>query len=229
MKRELREAYRLMRKQFGHRKWWPGDTPFEICVGAILTQNTSWKNVEHAITNLKAAKVLEPRKIHALPHKELAQLIRSAGYFNIKAKRLQNFVNVLVDQHAASLKRLMQGDTNAVRARLLDINGIGPETADSMLLYAGNHHSFVIDAYTKRIFSRHAWCNQKSDYHELQTLCKSSLNQKSRARQLDYWQDYHAQLVGVGNRYCKARTPLCSECPLESLLPNQTCTSGKQS
>ena len=229
MKRELRQAYRLMRKQFGHRNWWPGDTTFEICVGAILTQNTSWKNVEHAITNLKAAKVLSTRKIYALSHKKLAQLIRPAGYFNIKAKRLGNFVDVLVEEHGASLKRMFKGKTDNVRSHLLTINGIGPETADSMLLYAGNHHSFVIDAYTKRIFSRHGWCNEKSDYDKLQTLCKSSLNQKSRARQLDYWQDYHAQLVGVGNRYCKARTPLCSECPLEPLLPNQTCTSGKQS
>ncbi len=229
MKRELRQAYHQMHKHFGHRNWWPGDTAFEICVGAILTQNTSWKNVEHAITNLKAAKVLSARKIYALSHKKLAQLIRPAGYFNIKAKRLRNFVDVLVEKYGASIKRLMGGDTNTVRERLLLINGIGPETADSMLLYAGNHHSFVIDAYTKRIFSRHGWCNEKSDYDDLQTLCKSSLNQKSRARQLDYWQDYHAQLVGVGNRYCKARTPLCSECPLEPLLPNQTCTNGKQS
>jgi len=229
VKRELRQAYRLMHKHFGHRNWWPGDTAFEICVGAILTQNTSWKNVEHAITNLKAAKVLSARKIYALSHKKLAQLIRPAGYFNIKAKRLGNFVNVLVEEHGASLKRMFKGKTDNVRSHLLTINGIGPETADSMLLYAGNHHSFVIDAYTKRIFSRHGWCNEKSDYDELQTLCKSSLNQKSRARQLDYWQDYHAQLVGVGNRYCKARTPLCSECPLEPLLPNQTCTNGKQS
>ena len=222
MKRELREAYRLMHKHFGHRNWWPGDTAFEICVGTILTQNTSWKNVEHAITNLKVAKVLTARKIYALSHDELAQLIRPAGYFNIKAKRLQNFVNVLVDQHGASLKRLMQDDTNTVRARLLDINGIGPETADSMLLYAGNHHSFVIDAYTKRIFSRHKWCGENADYNDLKSLCSESLNQKSRAARLDYWQDYHAQLVSVGNRYCKTRNPLCNQCPLEPLLPTES-------
>jgi len=222
VKRELRKAYRLMHKHFGHRNWWPGDSAFEICVGAILTQNTSWKNVEHAITNLKAAKVLSPRKIYKLSHKELAQLIRPAGYFNIKAKRLGNFVNVLVEKHGDSLKRMMNGSTPIVRNRLLSINGIGPETADSMLLYAGNHHSFVIDAYTKRIFSRHDWCNEKSDYDELQSLCESSLDQKSGPQQLDYWQDYHAQLVGVGNRYCKPRTPLCNECPLKALLPTES-------
>ena len=222
MKRELREAYRLMRKEFGHRNWWPGDTAFEICVGAILTQNTSWKNVEHAITNLKAAKVLSAKKIYDLSHKELAQLIRPAGYFNIKAKRLGNFVDVLVQEHGASIKRMMTGSTSTVRERLLSINGIGPETADSMLLYAGNQHSFVIDAYTKRIFSRHGWCNEKSGYDELQSLCESSLNQKSGAHQLDYWQDYHAQLISTGNRYCKPRNPRCTECPLKTLLPTES-------
>lgn len=228
MKRDLREAYRLMRKEFGHRNWWPGDTPFEICVGAILTQNTSWINVEHAIANLKTAKVLAPRKIHALTHEELAQFIRPTGYFNIKAKRLRNFVNVLVEEHGASLKQMFKCKTVAVRERLLNINGIGPETADSMLLYAGDHHSFVIDAYTKRIFQRHKWCSEDADYHDLQTLCSESINQKSGEAKLDYWQDYHAQLVGVGNRFCKPRNPLCSKCPLESLLPNQTCTSSTQ-
>ena len=228
MKRELREAYRLMRKGFGHRNWWPGDTPFEICVGAILTQNTSWKNVEHAITNLKTARVLTPRKIHALNHEELAQLIRPAGYFNIKAKRLRNFTNVLVEQHGANLKQMFRGKTAAIRERLLAINGIGPESADSMLLYAGDHHSFVIDAYTKRIFKRHNWCSEDADYDDLQALCSRALNQKSGESELDYWQDYHAHLVGVGNRFCKPRNPLCAKCPLESLLPNQTCTSGNQ-
>ena len=222
MKRELREAYRLMRKEFGHRNWWPGDSTFEICIGAILTQNTSWKNVEHAITNLKAVKTLSAKYIYALDHKELAQLIRPAGYFNIKAKRLGNFVDVLVEKHGASIKRMMTGSTSTVRERLLSISGIGPETADSMLLYAGNHHSFVIDAYTKRIFSRHGWCNEKSGYDELKSLCESSLNQKSGSQKLDYWQDYHAQLVGTGNRYCKPRNPLCHECPLKTLLPTES-------
>jgi len=222
VKRELRQAYRLMRKQFGHRNWWPGDTPFEICVGAVLTQNTSWKNVEHAITNLKAAKALTTRKIYALSHDELAQLIRPAGYFNLKAKRLRNFVDTLVEKYGASIKRLFNGETSIVRDRLLAINGVGPETADSMLLYAGNHNSFVIDAYTKRIFSRHKWCDENADYDDLKNLCSESLNQKPGTAKLDYWQDYHAQLVGVGNRYCKTRNPLCNECPLKPLLPTES-------
>ena len=222
MKRELRQAYRLMRKQFGHRNWWPGDTPFEICVGAVLTQNTSWKNVEHAITNLKAAKAITARKIYALSHDELAQLIRPAGYFNLKAKRLRNFVDTLVEKYGASIKRLFNGETSIVRDRLLAINGVGPETADSMLLYAGNHNSFVIDAYTKRIFSRHKWCDESADYDDLKNLCSESLNQKLGTEKLDYWRDYHAQLVGVGNRYCKTRNPLCNECPLKPLLPTES-------
>jgi endonuclease-3 related protein len=219
MKHELRKAYRLMRKQFGHRKWWPGDTPFEICAGAILTQNTSWKNVESAIANLKAARVLTPRKIHALSHDELAQLIRPAGYFNVKARRLRTFVDTLVEQHGGCLKRLFKGDTAIVRERLLAINGVGPETADSMLLYAGDHASFVIDAYTKRIFERHGWCSADADYDTLQTLCTDSLSQRRAEVKLDYWRDYHAQLVTAGNRYCKPRNPRCDECPLQPLLP----------
>ena len=123
----LRQAYRLMHGARGHLQWWPADSPFEICVGAILTQNTSWKNVELAITNLKAVRVLTPKKIHALTHSKLAQLIRPSGYFNIKAKRLRNFVDIVVEQHGASLKRFFKGDTATVRERLLAINGVAPK------------------------------------------------------------------------------------------------------
>ena len=217
----LRQAYRLMHRARGHLQWWPADSPFEICVGAILTQNTSWKNVELAITNLKAARVLTPKKIHALTHSKLAQLIRPSGYFNIKAKRLRNFVDIVVEQHSASLKRFFKGDTATVRERLLAINGVGPETADSILLYAGGHPGFVIDAYTKRILERHNWCGTDADYDTLQSLCTDSLSQKSGAARLDYWQDFHAQLVVVGNHYCKPRNPLCDECPLKTLLPRK--------
>ena len=215
----LRQAYRLMHRARGHLQWWPADSPFEICVGAILTQNTSWKNVELALANLKAAGVLSPKHIHALTQDQLAQLIRPAGYFNIKAKRLHNFVDTVVQHHGASLKRFFKGDTTTIRDRLLAINGVGPETADSMLLYAGGHSSFAIDAYTKRIFERHGWCKTNTDYDELQLLCTESLSQKRGAAKLDYWQDFHAQLVGVGNHYCKPRNPLCTECPLQTLLP----------
>jgi endonuclease-3 related protein len=217
--KSLRRAYRLMRARFGHQHWWPGETPFEVCVGAILTQNTAWSNVERAIANLKAAGALEPRKLFALPEPRLAELLRPAGYFNVKARRLRAFLRVLVEEHDARLERLFAGATPLVRDRLLAINGIGPETADSMLLYAGGHLSFVIDAYTKRIFHRHAWCDSEADYDALQARCVGSLSLPPRAARLDYWQDYHAQLVMVGKHFCRSRQPRCEECPLRPLLP----------
>src|ERR1035441_681075 len=142
----LRRSSDLLHAHFGHLHWWPGETPFEVCVGAILTQNTSWSNVERAIANLNAARVLEPGKLFALSEAELAALIRSAGYFNVKARRLRSFLRVLVEEFGGNLERLFAGETAVVRERLLAINGVGPETADSMLLYAGGHHRFVIDA-----------------------------------------------------------------------------------
>lgn len=228
--RALRRAYELMFAAHDHLHWWPGDTPFEICVGAILTQNTAWTNVKKAIANLKRAKVLSARKMFDLPASELAELIRPAGYFNIKAGRLRSFLATLLEEHGGTLKRLFAGETAEVRERLLAIKGIGPETADSMLLYAGDHHSFVIDAYTKRIFQRHKWwtgvggqakakANTNEEYESLKTLCEGSLGQKSGAEQLDYWQDYHAQLVMIGKDFCKTRNPNCEECPLRALLP----------
>ncbi|MBM3881725.1 MAG: endonuclease III domain-containing protein [Verrucomicrobia bacterium] len=208
-----------MRGHYGHLSWWPGETPFEVCVGAILTQNTSWKNVERAIQNLKAEGLLEPRRLYGLPVDQLAVRLRPAGYFNVKARRLREFLRVLVDGHGGDLDRLFAGRTVEVRERLLAIRGVGPETADSMLLYAGGHHSFVVDAYTKRIFLRHGWCSATARYDELQRLCAGALSQKTGDRRLDYWQDYHAQLVIVGKDFCRGRGPRCAGCPLESLLP----------
>jgi endonuclease III related protein len=226
-RRDLRRAYELMRARFGHQHWWPGETPFEVCVGAILTQNTAWSNVERAIANLKKARVLEPEKLFALPESKLAGLIRPAGYFNVKARRLRSFLRVLVEPFGGDLGKLFAGKTSVVRERLLAIHGIGPETADSMLLYAGGHRSFVIDAYTKRIFQRHNWSPKSKvqspksagDYDELKSLCESALNQKTGAARLDYWQDYHAQLVMVGKYFCRTRAPRCADCPLQPLLP----------
>jgi endonuclease-3 related protein len=216
---ELRRAYQLMRNHFGHQHWWPGETPFEVCVGAILTQNTSWSNVERAIANLKSEGVLSPRKMYELTEAQLAQLIRPAGYFNVKARRLRCFLSVLVTDFVSSLEGLFAGKTGVVRLRLLAIKGIGPETADSMLLYAGGHHSFVIDAYTKRIFQRHNWSSTASDYDELQQVCENSLCHKSGGERLDYWQDFHAQLVMVGKHFCRSYRPRCEQCPLMELLP----------
>lgn len=215
----LRRAYELMRQHYGHLRWWPGETPFEVCVGAILTQNTSWKNVERAIANLKAAGVLDPDKLLATPKRQLAEWLRPTGYFNLKAERLRSFLRVLVEDYGGDLGRLFAGETAAVRARLLAVRGIGPETADCMLLYAGNHPSFVVDAYTRRIFQRHAWCEAEANYDRLRQLCGDALNEKPEAARLDYWQDYHAQLVMVGKDFCRKGQPRCEGCPLKPLLP----------
>jgi len=245
----LRKAYDLMHGHHGHLGWWPGETPFEVAVGAILTQNTAWTNVEKAIANLKRADVLTPRKLFALPEGELAQLIRPAGYFNVKARRLRNFLRVLVEDFNASLEKMLAGDTAAVRARLLAINGIGRETADSILLYAGTHHSFVIDAYTKRIFERHGWWreepqakrstsnvqrstpkakgNPPATYESLKKLCEDTLNHRPPTDRLDYWRDYHAQLVMIGKDFCRPREPRCDRCPLRSLLTASTQSSPR--
>ena len=232
-KRNLRRAYGLMRARAGHQHWWPGETPHEVCIGAILTQNTAWANVERAIANLKAARVLEPEKMFALPEAKLAELIRPAGYFNVKARRMRSFLRVLVVEFGGDLNKLFAGETSVIRERLLAIHGIGPETADSMLLYAGSHQSFVIDTYTKRIFARHGWTgrsgkrkaesgkNAEAGYNELKSLCESALNQRTGAARLDYWQDYHAQLVMVGKHFCRTRAPRCDECPLKPLLPRK--------
>lgn len=241
-RRALRQAYGLMHARHGHLGWWPGDTPFEVVVGAILTQNTAWTNVVKAIANLKNAGVLAPVTMFNLPESELAQLIRPAGYFNVKARRLRHFLHVLMAKHGGELNHLLAGETAVVRDRLLAINGIGRETADSILLYAGTHHSFVIDAYTRRIFERHGWWqaagvrraksggkdlpaakgskpNTPETYESLKALCESSLNQLAHADRLDYWRDYHAQLVMIGKDFCRPRAPHCAECPLRTLLP----------
>lgn len=207
-----------MHAYYGHQNWWPGDTPFEVCIGAILTQNTNWRNVEKAIANLKSAGVLSPFGLHALPLREIADMIRPAGYFNIKAGRLRAFVDNLVSAYDGNLIRFLDAPTDEARERLLGIKGIGPETADSILLYAGGHRSFVIDAYTKRIFLRHNWCSASDTYDDLQALCSRTLELKDGDDTIEFWQDYHAQLVNIGKDFCKAKAPLCRACPLKGLL-----------
>lgn len=215
---DLRHAYRLLRAAYGHQAWWPGESPFEVCVGAILTQSTNWLNVERAIHALRIAGCLSLSAMSAVSRERIAHLIRPAGYFNIKATRLKTFIGTVMRDHSGSLDKLFAGPTPTVRNRLLAISGIGPETADSMLLYAGGHASFVVDAYTRRIFSRHGWCGANVSYNELQRLCETALDESSSERRSDYWGDYHAQLVAVAKRHCRKAAPNCTGCPLESLL-----------
>ena len=205
----LKKIYKKLFTAFGPQHWWPGDTPFEVIVGAILTQNTAWTNVEKAIHNLKKARLLTPRKMHDLSQAELAKYIRPAGYFNIKAKRLKHFLNYLFDNYGGSLNRMFKKRTDALRRELLSVNGIGPETADSILLYAGNHPVFVVDAYTKRIFSRHQIIKEDTDYHDIQKLFVDNL-----PHDVKIFNEYHALIVSIGKDFCRNRKPLCSRCPL---------------
>ena len=160
----LTEIYQLLFDRFGPQHWWPGQTRFEIITGAILTQNTSWANVEKAITNLKSADCLTPEKLHHLEPAQLAQLIRPAGYYNIKARRLKNFINWLFENYDGELANLETIDTDRLREELLKIKGVGRETADSILLYAFDRPIFVVDAYTARIVFRHGLIGPDADY-----------------------------------------------------------------
>ncbi|MBK9138740.1 MAG: endonuclease III domain-containing protein [Verrucomicrobia bacterium] len=218
----LPRAYELLFAAYGPQRWWPADSPFEVCVGAILTQNTSWTNVERAIAALKRAGRLSVVGISTLTLTELVALIRPAGYFNVKARRLKEFVRVLQQDFGGRLDRLFAGSLDEARDRLLAINGIGPETADSMLLYAGGHASFVVDAYTRRVFARHGWCHPEASYDELKTLCETALKNRASDQLPAYWGDYHAQIVRVGKIHCRKAAPRCEGCPLEPLLPRAT-------
>ncbi|MGB7581527.1 MAG: endonuclease III domain-containing protein [Sedimentisphaerales bacterium] len=207
----LTTIYDILLKRFGPQDWWPGDTPFEVIVGAILTQNTNWTNVEKAITNLKNAGVLSPDKLHRLDIKKLAELIRPAGYFNIKAKRLKNFLDWFFEKYCGELKNLENVPTDELRQQLLSVKGIGPETADSILLYALNRPVFVVDAYTARICSRHHLIDEGADYHQIQETFESNLSSD-----IQLFNEYHALLVHLGKDFCKP-TPKCEECPLNGL------------
>lgn len=212
---ELTNIYQLLFDRFGPQHWWPGQTTFEIITGAILTQNTNWTNVEKAIKNLKAADCLTPEKLHHLDPNRLAELIKPAGYFNIKAKRLKNFLSWLFENYDGILDNLDNTDTDTLRAELLAVKGIGPETADSILLYALNREIFVIDAYTARIACRHRLIDPPVDYHQLQDLFQSNLPADTKL-----FNEYHALLVRLGKEFCRPK-PDCSHCPLEN-LPHTT-------
>ena len=210
-RRRLLSIYAALLAHFGPRHWWPAETPFEVCVGAILTQNTAWANVRKAIDNLKAAEALSIDGIHALGLAELAALIRPSGYYNQKADRLARFVDVLVDEAGGSLDRFFDRDTDALRARLLAMKGIGEETADSILLYAAGRSRFVVDAYTKRVFSRKAMVPEKAGYAEIQAFFERAL-----PRDAALYNQYHAQVVSLGHEFCRP-TPLCDGCPVNGL------------
>ena len=218
----LMRIFQRLYGAFGPRHWWPGETPFEVMVGAILTQNTSWRNVEKAIQNLKARKVLHVRGIHQLKRSQLAPLIRSSGYFRIKADRLKVFVNFLLENYDGELKRMMKEEVETLRQKLLHVKGIGPETADSILLYGLKKPIFVVDAYTKRILSRHGIISEKTSYEEIQKFFMDHLPHKARL-----FNEYHALLVHLGKTLCK-KIPRCDICPIKGIEHSAWCKNTKR-
>jgi endonuclease-3 related protein len=215
--RELLMAmYEAMRERFGPQHWWPAsalllprERKLEICVGAILTQNTNWQNVEKALARLIEAGRMSVPALHAIDQADLAELIRPAGYFNVKAKRLGNFIGHVAERHDGDIDALLDRPAGELREDLLGISGIGPETADSMILYAAGKCTFVVDAYTRRVFSRHGLIGEDFDYQAVKDFCESHVPAR-----VGLYNDYHAQLVAVGKTYCRP-TARCAGCPLD--------------
>ena len=204
----LRDIFDRLFDCFGPLSWWPAETPFEVCVGAILTQNTAWSNVEKAICALRQASCLTPAAMQAVDPRQLAQLIRPAGYFNVKSVRLQGFVAWLFLHHEGSLERMFAGDWRTLRAELLQVRGIGPETADSILLYAGGKPTFVVDAYTRRLFHRLGLLPEVAGYDETRALFLAHLPADAQL-----FNEYHALIVEQCKQFCRKK-PLCKGCPL---------------
>ncbi len=211
LRTKLMVVYRRLRGRFGHQHWWPGETPLEVMVGAILTQNTAWTNVEKAIRNLKSARVLSVRKLAGLSDARMAQMLKPSGYFNIKTRRLKNFLSFFWCRYRGNIYAMKHVSLQSLRAQLLEVSGIGPETADSILLYALEKPVFVVDAYTRRIFSRIGWVGQDMDYHDIQDFFARNL-----PRSIALYNDYHAQIVRLGKDVCRKK-PRCGECPLGDL------------
>jgi len=244
---EIRKFYRTLYRAWGPQHWWPAETPFEVIVGAYLTQNTSWTNVERAMENLRRAKALSVDGIRKLKLARLERLIGPSGYFRQKAKRLKIFISFLDDQYQGSLERMFARPTAELREELLELNGVGPETADSILLYAGNHPVFVVDAYTRRILDRHQILRDKTDYEEIRLLFEQSLNRLADEQErldaplesgfpgtvhppssmsaahrtvlVQIYNEMHGLIVGVGKFQCGKSKPKCDGCPLQPFLP----------
>jgi endonuclease-3 related protein len=209
----LVEIYDRLLAHYGPQHWWPGETPFEVLVGTVLTQNTSWKNVELAIARLREADLLELRALFDVSQDELEELIRPAGYYRLKAGRLRNLLRYVIDEHDGSLDAMFARPRDELREELLAINGIGPETADSILLYAGGLPSFVVDTYTHRVLKRHGLVDFEADYHAIKEHFEATLEVD-----VPLYNEFHALLVRVGNEHCR-KTPRCERCPLRELLP----------
>ncbi|MGA8762797.1 MAG: base excision DNA repair protein [Candidatus Sulfotelmatobacter sp.] len=245
---DIRVYYRALLRAWGPQHWWPANTRFEVIVGAYLTQNTSWTNVEHALNNLRAHRLLSVEGVRRLRLPELERLIRPSGYFRQKAKRLKGFIAFLDKEYDGSLTKLFAQPTDRLREQLLTLNGVGPETADSILLYAGNHPVFVVDAYTRRILDRHLLLPEEAGYEEIRKLFESALpplvehpdplrppasdsgardgahppspmSAAPRSALAQVYNEMHGLIVAVGKDYCRKSQPRCDQCPLQIFLP----------
>jgi endonuclease III related protein len=244
---QIRKYYGTLFSAWGTQHWWPAETQFEVIVGAYLTQNTAWTNVERALANLRAAGALTVDGIRTIRLSRLERLVRPSGYFRQKAKRLKTFVAFLDQKYAGSLEKMFSEPTIKLRHELLSLNGVGPETADSILLYAGNHPVFVVDAYTRRILDRHGIVPAKSDYEEIRDLFQnalapvvqeqrvvttalesgfrgashppSAMSTAKRTALVQVYNEMHGLIVGVGKNHCGKSQPDCDRCPLHPFLP----------
>ncbi len=216
------DLYARMNARFGDLGWWPGETPFEVAVGAILTQNTVWTNVEKAIGNLKKTGCLTPEGLYGLDEADLAERIRPAGYFRVKAQRLKAFLFFLQSRYSLSLERMFREKTGVLREELLSVNGIGEETADSILLYAGNRPVFVVDAYTRRILGRHEWIDGPESYGAVRAAVVNGLPED-----VPLLKQYHALFVQTGKIYCRKARPQCEGCPVDGLGPRRSARKGE--
>jgi endonuclease III related protein len=208
--------YHKLLSFFGEQGWWPAETPFEVMVGAILTQNTAWRNVEHAIENLKQEGVLTPEGLRRITERRLARFIRPAGYYNVKAKRLKEFSLFLTREFGGDLRRMFSKPLGPLRKKILMVKGVGPETCDSILLYAGEKPIFVIDAYTKRVLSRHGIIADGASYEAIQELFMRSLPED-----VALYKEYHALFVRLAKTFCKTKAQ-CAGCPLEQGWPTSS-------
>jgi len=237
----IRSYYVALVRRWGPQNWWPAQSRFEVIAGAFLTQNTAWGNVEKAIANLRRARVLSVKGTREITQAELEQLVRPSGYFRQKAQRLKGFIEFLDAQYGGSLDRMFAQPTEKLRAELLALNGVGPETADSILLYAGHHPVFVVDAYTRRILERHGIIGAKTGYEEIRALVEQGISQakpeslrvkergtdprhavsrisaRRRGALVQHYNEFHALIVRTGVEYCRS-TPQCKGCPLEKFL-----------
>lgn len=205
---ELLKIYEILNGYFGDLQWWPADEPFEVMVGAILTQNTAWANVEKAIKALRESRLLTPAALSHIPEDELARIIRPSGYYHLKAGRLKSFVRFFMEEYSGSIAAMMVEPLSSLRDKLLGVRGVGPETADSILLYACQKPVFVCDAYTRRILLRHGMIRDDADYHAIQALFMDHLQPD-----VSLFGQYHALIVNTGKNFCR-NAPQCAACPL---------------